>query len=218
MFQTKIYETGPDTEESAFEMIIRETAEALLNGETAAFPTETVYGIGASIFNENAVLKIYQIKGRPPEKPLSILIGSAEDMEKAASEIPGSARLLAEKFWPGPLTMILKKREEISDKITAGKGTIGLRVPAHPVPLALVRLTGPLACPSANLSGTDEPKSAEDVLKNLGGKIDVLIDGGKTSLGIPSTIIDLTSVPPKILRKGGLDVIEIKKIIGEVTE
>ena len=218
MVQTKIYKIGPGTQKDAFETMIHKTAEALLNGKTAAFPTETVYGIGASIFNENAVLKIYQIKGRPPDKPLSVLIGSAKDMDKAASEIPDFARLLAEKFWPGPLTMILRKKEEISDKVTAGKGTVGLRVPAHPVPLALVRLTGPLACPSANLSGADEPRSAEDVQKDLSGKIDILIDGGKTELGVPSTIIDLTAVPPKILRKGGLDIIEIKKVIGEITE
>ena len=218
MSQTKRYILGQDPEETAFENIIRETAEALLNGKTAAFPTETVYGIGASIFNENAVLKIYQIKGRPPEKPLSILIGSAEEMDKTAAEIPPAARRLAEAFWPGPLTLILKKRDEISDRVTAGKKTIGLRIPAHPVPLALVRLTGPLACPSANLSVSREPKSAEDVWEDLGGKVDILIDGGKTELGIPSTIIDLTAVPPKILRKGGLDMKDIKKIIGEVTE
>jgi len=218
MVQTKIYKIDPDTRKDTFETMIQETAEALLNGKTAAFPTETVYGIGASIFNENAVLKIYQIKGRPPEKPLSILISSADDIEKAASEIPESARLLAEKFWPGPLTMILRKKEEISDKVTAGKATIGLRVPAHPVPLALVQLTGPLACPSANLSGADEPRSADDVLKDLNGQTDIVIDGGKTALGVPSTIIDLTVVPPKILRKGGLDIIEIKNVIGEVTE
>jgi len=130
MVQTKIYKIGPGTQKDAFETMIHKTAEALLNGKTAAFPTETVYGIGASIFNENAVLKIYQIKGRPPDKPLSVLIGSAKDMDKAASEIPDFARLLAEKFWPGPLTMILRKKEEISDKVTAGKGTVGLRVPA----------------------------------------------------------------------------------------
>ncbi|MCL2862876.1 MAG: L-threonylcarbamoyladenylate synthase [Methanimicrococcus sp.] len=218
MIQTKIYKVGPDTEPDALDAMISETAKALLNGKTAAFPTETVYGIGASIFNEEAVLKIYQIKGRPPEKPLSILLGAVEDMGKAASDIPDSARLLAEKFWPGPLTMILKKKEEISDKVTAGKETVGLRIPAHPVPLGLVRLTGPLACPSANLSGTDEPRSGEDVYNNLGGKIDILIDGGKTELGIPSTIIDLTVNPPQILRKGGLEISEIKKVIGEVTE
>ena len=214
MTKTKIYSVNTDS----FEKIVGETAFALKAGKIAAFPTETVYGLGASVFNENAVLNIYSAKGRPPEKPLSILIGKAEEMEEIAQNIPKSAYILAEKFWPGPLTIILEKKEYISDKITAGKNTVGIRMPAHEIPLEILKRTGPLACPSANLSGGNEPNSAEDVLRDLDNKIDILIDGGRTKYEIPSTIIDLTAVPPKILRKGGADVTEIKKAIGEITE
>ena len=214
MAKTKIYSVNTDS----FEKIIEETSLALKNGQIAAFPTETVYGLGAVISDEKAVLNIYRAKGRPPEKPLSILIGKAEEMDEIAQNIPKSARLLAEKFWPGPLTIILTKKDQISDQVTAGKKTVGIRMPAHEIPLSILIKTGPLACPSANLSGGEEPTSAEDVLRDLENKIDILIDGGKTDYKIPSTIIDLTVVPPRILRKGGTDVIEIRKIIGDVTE
>ncbi|MBZ3936401.1 L-threonylcarbamoyladenylate synthase [Methanimicrococcus blatticola] len=199
-----------------FETAVQAAADALITGKIAAFPTETVYGLGACISNENAVLKIYQAKGRIPEKPLSVLISSAEDMKLIAEEIPKEAQKLAEAFWPGPMTIILKKKANISDKITAGRETVGLRVPAHPAAIEIVRRAGPLACPSANKSDGKEPKSAADVLADLDGKIDLLIDGGETEIQKPSTIIDLTVTPPKILRKGGLDIPEIVKCIGEV--
>lgn len=199
-----------------FETAVSAAVTALKAGKIAAFPTETVYGLGASVADEKAVLKIYEAKGRPLEKPLSILISSADDMEKVAEDIPDEAFLLAKRFWPGPLTIILKKRKDISDSITAGKQTVGLRVPAHPTALEIVRRAGPLACPSANLSDSREPKSASDVLKDLSGRIDLLVDGGETAIQKPSTIIDLTVSPPKILRVGGLDAAEIEKVIGGV--
>ncbi|MCL2141488.1 MAG: L-threonylcarbamoyladenylate synthase [Methanimicrococcus sp.] len=201
-----------------FSNVINETALALKSGKLAAFPTETVYGVGACMNNEKAVLEIYKIKGRPPEKPLSVLIGSTKDMKEMAADIPDFAYQLADRFWPGPMTLILNKNPNIPDSVTAGKKTIGLRIPAHPIPLELVKIAGPLACPSANLSGERDPKTAADVLEHLYGKIDILIDGGETSLKIPSTIIDLTAMPPKILRKGGLDINDIKKCIGEIIE
>lgn len=212
MPKTEVY-TSED-----FETAVEAAANALVNGKIAAFPTETVYGLGACIADEKAVLKIYEAKERIPEKPLSILISSVDDMELIAEDIPEKAQLLAENFWPGPITIILNKKTEISDKITAGKKTVGLRVPAHPVALEIVRRAGPLACPSANKSDGREPKSAADVLADLDGKIDLLIDGGETEIQKPSTIIDLTVTPPKILRKGGLDIPEIVKCIGEVSE
>ena len=220
MPQTKVFSIKNDTDfnSDVFETAAAETAKALLDGKIAAFPTETVYGLGASIFNEEAVLKIYEAKGRPPEKPLSILIQSIADAESIASEIPAQAELLANHFWPGPLTIILNKSENISNQITAGKNTVGLRVPAHPIALELVKRVGPLACPSANLSGNRNPLSASDVLEDLDSKIHILIDGGRTEVQVPSTIIDLTVQPPKILRKGGLDIEEIKKHIGEISE
>jgi L-threonylcarbamoyladenylate synthase len=201
-----------------FSDVINETVSALKSGQLAAFPTETVYGVGACMNNENAVIEIYKIKGRPPDKPLSVLIGSIQDMEKMAADIPDLAYQLAKCFWPGPMTLILNKNLIIPDSVTAGKKTIGLRIPAHPVPLELVKKAGPLACPSANLSGGKDPKTAADVLEHLFGKIDILIDGGETALKIPSTIIDLTTMPPKILRKGGLDINDIKKCIGDIIE
>ncbi|MDV0445826.1 Threonylcarbamoyl-AMP synthase [Methanimicrococcus sp. At1] len=199
-----------------FETAVTAAADALKSGKTAAFPTETVYGLGACISDENAVLSIYRAKGRPSDKPLSILISSAEEMEKIAEDIPKEAQLLAARFWPGPLTIILKKRKDIPDSVTGGKQTVGLRVPAHPAALEIVRRAGPLACPSANLSDSREPKSAEDVFSDLNGKIDVLVDGGETKFQKPSTIIDLTMTPPKILREGGLDISAIKECLGEI--
>ena len=212
------FSDGIKNDDRLFSDVIHETAAALKAGKLAAFPTETVYGVGACMNNEKAVLEIYKIKGRPPDKPLSVLISSAQDMKKLAADIPDIAYQLADRFWPGPMTLILNKNPIIPDSVTAGKKTIGLRIPAHPVPLELVKKAGPLACPSANLSGERDPKTAADVLEHFAGKIDILIDGGETSLKVPSTIIDLTAAPPKILRKGGLDISDIKDCIGEVTE
>ncbi|MDR2944200.1 MAG: threonylcarbamoyl-AMP synthase [Methanosarcinales archaeon] len=212
MPRTKVYAAAD------FENAVSAAADALQSGKIAAFPTETVYGLGARITDKSAVMKIYHAKGRISEKPLSILISAADDMSLIADEIPINARKLAENFWPGPMTLILKKKAEISDQITAGKETVGLRVPAHPIALEIVRRAGPLACPSANKSGSREPRSAADVLEDLDGKIDLLIDGGETEIQRPSTIIDLTVTPPKILRTGGLDISEIRKCIGEVSE
>ena len=226
MPQTRIFPVKSDAASNqtnsvnsvAFETAVAEATTALQSGNTVAFPTETVYGLGASVFDPDAVLKIYEAKGRSFDKPLTILIRSLDDAKEIASVVPKNAVILAEKFWPGPLTIILNKNTGLFDRITAGKETVGLRVPAHPVALELVRRAGPLACPSANLSGNREPTSATDVLEDLNGKIDVLIDGGETKVRMPSTIIDLTVQPPKILRKGGLDIEDIKKYIGEVSE
>ena len=204
--------------DETFLAVIDETAAALKAGKLAAFPTETVYGVGACMTHEKAVLEIYKIKGRPPEKPLSVLIASPADMEQMAVNVPKTAFLLAKHFWPGPMTLILEKNPAISDSVTAGKKTIGLRVPAHPVPLELVKIAGPLACPSANLSGDTDSKTAADVLAQLNGKIDILIDGGPTVLQTPSTIIDLTTTPPKILRKGSLSTDSVRNCIGEISE
>lgn len=210
MLQTEIYSLND------FDAAVLAASDALKKGKIVAFPTETVYGLGASIADEKAIAQIYRAKGRMPEKPLSVLVSSIGDAEKTVAELPKSARQLAEEFWPGPLTMILKKSSAISTLITAGKSTVGVRVPAHPAALEIVRRAGPLACPSANLSGRREPKTAADVLEDLDGKIDLLIDGGKTALQAPSTIIDLTATPPKILRRGGLDIEKIKECIGEL--
>ncbi|WNY25829.1 L-threonylcarbamoyladenylate synthase [Methanolapillus millepedarum] len=216
VFPLSVKEKPNPADRMVFETVIEHAAAALMSGQVIAFPTDTVYGLGASVFDAKAVEKIYQIKERPSEKPLSVLIGSADDMKQIAADVPAVALLLAEKFWPGPLTIILNKNSKIPDNVTCGKKTVGLRVPNHPVALSLIQKTGPLACPSANLSGKKDPKSAADVLADLDGKIDILIDGGETKIQISSTIIDLTENPPKILRQGGLSIESIKECIGDL--
>ncbi|MDV0446862.1 Threonylcarbamoyl-AMP synthase [Methanosarcinaceae archaeon Ag5] len=216
VFPLPVKDAPTPADQAVFDTVIEHAAAALTGGQIVAFPTDTVYGLGAGAFDAKAVDKIYRAKGRPPEKPLSILIGSAGDMKKMASDVPESAFILAEKFWPGPLTIILNKNSQIPDNVTCGKKTVGLRVPNHPVALALIQKTGPLACPSANLSGNSDPKSAANVLADLDGKIDLLIDGGETTIQMPSTIIDLTENPPKILRRGGLSVESIQACIGDI--
>lgn len=180
-------------------------ARIIKNGGLVAVPTETVYGLAANGLDGNAVMKIYEVKNRPETKPISLLVSGMADVDKFCREIPDAAYDLAEKFWPGPLTMILVKRDIVPDIVTAGGVTIGVRCPDHPKTLELIRLSGvPLAAPSANLSGEPSPKNVADVLKVFDGKIDGAVDGGVCTVGMESTIIDLTVHPPKILRQGGL--------------
>jgi L-threonylcarbamoyladenylate synthase len=180
-------------------------AEIIKAGGLAAVPTETVYGLTADGLNAAAVEKIYDVKGRPETKPISLLVSGMADVEKFCRDVPEAAYLLAEKFWPGPLTMILYKQNNIPDVVTAGTDTVGVRCPDHPKTLELIRLAGvPLAAPSANMSGEPSPKNVNDVLKIFDGIIDAAIDGGACTVGIESTIVDMTVNPPKILRQGGL--------------
>lgn len=188
-------------------------SEYIKNGDVVAFPTETVYGLGGSVFIKSAVEKIFEVKHRPEEKPLSVLISKPEDMKAIAIDIPKSAHVLAENFWPGPLTMILKKNKDVPNTTSACKDTIGLRIPDHPIPLKIIEKTGPLACPSANISGNPAPVTCFDVAENLAGYIPLILNGGKTEIGTASTIIDMTKPIPKILRKGTIDISDIEKII-----
>ena len=180
-------------------------AEILKNGGLVAVPTETVYGLAASGLDEAAVDKIYAVKNRPETKPISLLVSGMADVERFCRDIPAEAYTMAGRFWPGPLTMVLLKKENVPGIVTAGGDTVGVRCPDHPKTLALIRLAGvPLAAPSANMSGAPSPKSAGDVLAVFDGKIDAAVDGGPCSVGIESTVVDLTVSPPKILRQGGL--------------
>lgn len=196
--------------------IIEEATKIIKEGGLVAFPTETVYGLGADALNEDGVRRIFEIKRRPFDKPLGILIGRKEDLGQYAQEIPEVAETLIEKFWPGPLTLIFKASSLIPEIVKGRGNTIGIRMSDCKVALDLVRLSGvPLACPSANLSGRPSPVKAEEVARELGERIDLLLDGGETRIGIESTVLDLTSSPPTILREGALKREEIEKVIGK---
>ncbi|NJE60220.1 L-threonylcarbamoyladenylate synthase [Thermococcus sp. 21S7] len=191
-------------------------ARFILEGKLVAFPTETVYGLGADALNENAVRRIFEAKGRPADNPLIVHIAEFNDLKKLTREVPREARLLAEKFWPGPLTMVLPKGEEVPYVTTGGLDTVAVRMPAHPVALALIRASTPIAAPSANISGKPSPTLAEHVIDDFYGKIECIIDGGETKIGVESTVIDLSSERPTLLRPGGLPLEEIENVIGEV--
>jgi L-threonylcarbamoyladenylate synthase len=195
---------------------IKIAAMFILEGKLVAFPTETVYGLGADALNEEAVRKIFEAKGRPADNPLIVHIADLSDLRKLARDVPQEAKLLAEKFWPGPLTIVLPRKEEVPDVTTGGLDTVAVRMPAHPIALALIRASTPIAAPSANISGKPSPTLAEHVIDDFYGKIDAIIDGGETRVGVESTVIDLSSEKPTLLRPGGLPLEEIERVIGEV--
>ena len=179
--------------------------EIIKNGGLVAVPTETVYGLAASGLDSDAVAKIYEVKNRPEVKPISLLVSGMEDVEKFCREIPKEAYIMAEKFWPGPLTMILWRKPEVPDIVTSGGETVGVRCPDHEVTLDIIKKAGvPLAAPSANMSGCPSPKNIEQVLNYIDGKIECAVDGGQCSVGVESTIVDMTHTPFRILRMGGL--------------
>ncbi len=177
---------------------VSEAAGVLKRGGVVIFPTDTVYGIGALPDNEKAIKRLFEIKKRPIDKPLQILISDLKQVDDLAVEVSGTAREMMEKYWPGPLTLIFKKKPNIPDVVTAYGPTVGLRMPDNEAVLTLIRKTGPLAATSANLSGQPDPGSAEEVLIDA----DLLLDNGACRFGEPSTVVDTTTDPPKILRKG----------------
>ncbi|WP_457741593.1 L-threonylcarbamoyladenylate synthase [Thermococcus sp.] len=195
---------------------IRIAGKLILAGKLVAFPTETVYGLGADALNEEAVRRIFEAKGRPADNPLIVHIADFKDLKKLAREIPREAELLAEKFWPGPLTIVLPKRKKVPLVTTGGLDTVAVRMPAHEIALALIRASTPIAAPSANISGKPSPTLAEHVIDDFYGRIEAIIDGGETRVGVESTVIDLSSERPTLLRPGGLPLEEIEKVIGPV--
>ncbi len=196
---------------------IAKAAELVRRGEVVAFPTETVYGLGASAIDGAAVAQIFTAKGRPSDNPLIVHVADRESLSSVVSVVPQSAEKLIERFWPGPLTLVLPKRETIPGEVTCGLQTVGVRMPAHPVALALIRAAGvPLAAPSANRSGRPSPTAAEHVLEDLAGRIPLVLDGGETGLGLESTVIDMTVDPPVLLRPGGVTLEQICAEIGPV--
>lgn len=211
---TKIFRV---TKEQPEVDVLREAAKYILNGGIVAFPTETVYGLGANALNPLAVRKIFEAKGRPQDNPLIVHISDIEDVYKYAQKVPDKARTLMDKFWPGPMTLVFKKKNIIPHVITAGLDSVGIRIPSHPVARAFIKECGvPIAAPSANISGKPSPTKAEHVLEDLNGKIDAIIDGGSCDVGVESTVIDVTQSVPMILRPGGITYEQIRDAIGEV--
>jgi L-threonylcarbamoyladenylate synthase len=177
-------------------------------GGLVAFPTDTVYGVGALAFDDQAVESIYVAKDRPIEKAIPVLLGDMVDLEKVGLDISNSARQLAARFWPGPLTILVPKRVDLPPTVSATE-TVGVRVPDHEVARALLRAAGPMAVTSANISGAPSPVTAEEVYEQLGGRIALIIDGGRTPGGVPSTLVDCTTAELKILREGPISLEEL---------
>lgn len=194
-----------------------EAAKLLRNGGVVAFPTETVYGLGANALDEEAAAKIYAAKGRPSDNPLIAHISCVEELPSLVKEIPEAGRLLAEKYWPGPLTMVFPKREIVPYGTTGGLDTVAVRMPSDPVANALIRLAGvPVAAPSANTSGRPSPTRAEHVIEDMDGKIDMIIDGGEVGIGVESTIVDVSGQVPMLLRPGAITLEMLKETLGRV--
>lgn len=196
---------------------MRRAGEIIAGGGLVAFPTETVYGLGASAVDSGAAEKIYAAKGRPSDNPLIVHVCSFEQIEELAENIPAYAKKLMQSFMPGPLTLILKKKSCIPDEVTANMDTVGIRFPSNPVAAALIKCSGvPIAAPSANISGKPSPTTARDVMEDMNGKIECIIDGGSCSVGVESTILDASGERPVLLRPGGITVDMIKEICPEL--
>ena len=203
----------PETDKNAIE----EAAAILRRGGLLGIPTETVYGLGADGLNEDAVRRIFLAKGRPQDNPLILHVPDAGWLERCCTDIPPAAYALAERFWPGPLTMILPRRDCVPLRTTGGLDTVGVRCPDHPVTRAIIAAADtPVAAPSGNTSGRPSPTCARHMMEDMMGKIDGIVDGGDCAVGVESTIIDLTVQPPRLLRPGGLPLEELEAVLGEV--
>ncbi len=197
--------------------LLTEAAETLKNGGLVAFPTETVYGLGANAFDERAVTSIFTAKGRPNDNPLIVHVASFEDVAPLVRGIPEKAKAVMENFWPGPISIIMKKSDKIGDAVSAGLDTVAVRMPSNPVARALIAMAGvPVAAPSANASGKPSPTDARHVRDDMDGKIDYIIDGGRCDVGVESTVLDLSGDIPAILRPGGVSASMLEPVIGKV--
>jgi L-threonylcarbamoyladenylate synthase len=197
---------------AANEDAISHALEILNRGGLVAFPTDTVYGVGALAFNAPAVESIYAAKDRPVEKAIPVLIGSPEDLDKVTTDISPIAAKLAARFWPGPLTLVVSKHPDLPDVVSAAP-TVGVRVPDHRVARALLRAAGPMAVTSANISGEANPRTAGEVSRQLNGRIPLILDGGETPGGIPSTVVNCMGTEPVILREGPVTLKDIQFVL-----
>ncbi len=209
--QTQIIDIGKNRDEA-----LKKSAELLKNGEVVGIPTETVYGLAANALDEEAVRKIYLAKGRPSDNPLIVHISSLSELSPLVAEIPEKVKIMAERFWPGPLTMIMKKSSLIPTVTSGGLDTVAVRMPESEYARAIIKAAGvPLAAPSANLSGSPSPTNAKYVFDDMNGRIPLIIDGGASKIGVESTVITFATDIPTVLRPGGVTVEEIRDTIGE---
>ncbi|NLJ31977.1 MAG: threonylcarbamoyl-AMP synthase [Clostridiales bacterium] len=196
---------------------IKTAARILQDGGLVGMPTETVYGLAANALNGKAVARIFAAKGRPMDNPLIVHISEFDQIYPLVQSVPEAAGRLAERFWPGPLTIILPKSGIIPDEVSAGLPTVAVRFPSHPVARALITAAGlPLAAPSANLSGSPSPTTAEHVMNDLSGKIEAVLDGGACGVGVESTVVTLAADPPRLLRPGGVTLEQLREVLGNV--
>lgn len=215
MLKTEIIKI--DTTVPGWDKQLDDAAEVLRSGGLVAFPTETVYGLGANALDPDAVDKIFKAKGRPSDNPLIVHIADRSVLGSIVSEVSRAAVALMDSFWPGPLTIIMPKSDKIPPIITAGLDTVAVRMPSDPIALALIKKAGvPVAAPSANSSGKPSPTLAKHVIEDLSGKVDIIIDSGSTIVGVESTVLDTTCCPPMILRPGGVTFEQLSEVLPEV--
>ncbi|WP_411388019.1 L-threonylcarbamoyladenylate synthase [Rossellomorea vietnamensis] len=216
MMKHWIVESDVDKNKSYPQIV--DAAKVLQQDEVVAFPTETVYGLGANATSDTAVEKIFKAKGRPSDNPLIVHISNKEQLKGLVEEIPMDASKLIDAYWPGPLTIIFKNKENVfSGRVTAGLDTVGIRMPDHPVALSIIEASGlPIAAPSANRSGKPSPTTAQHVIDDLDGRIAGVVDGGETGVGVESTVVDCTGEIPVILRPGGITKEQLEEVVGKV--
>ena len=200
-----------------YERALEDAKRLINNGQVVGIPTETVYGLAANALNEDAVKKIFVAKGRPSDNPLIVHIAKFDDLEPLVAEIPEKVKIMADKFWPAPLTMIMKKSDKVSNVVSGNLDTVAVRMPKSDHARAIIEACGcPLAAPSANLSGSPSPTNAKYVFDDMNGRIPLIIDGGNCEIGVESTVISFAEEPPRLLRPGGVTLEEMTALIGEI--
>ncbi|MFW9852721.1 MAG: L-threonylcarbamoyladenylate synthase [Candidatus Thorarchaeota archaeon] len=196
---------------------IRTAVEYIQDGEIVAFPTDTIYGIGCDVFIPEAVENIYSIKNRSLDKPINVLVSSQEQIYDIAKNVKSKFFKLVEEFWPGPLTIVVEKNSDVPDIVTSNLNTVGVRMPNNPIVISIIDMINtPLATTSANIAEEESAVTAEKVLEYFNGKIPCVIDGGRTDIGEPSTIVDIASDPPRIIRQGAISSVELRKILSNI--